>query len=258
MTEPGFAPPAEDSTIPAAHQAPVHEEPFAAPPKQGRPLIKLLFGSIVLVVAGVAAIALMTRPNGPEQTSMLDVPGAGLEADLVQTANIPAPVPDDASQTASADALEAMALEFTAPESAAEIATAAEPASFIPVQTMAADMGQDANIRLDDEVLPRLERVEQLLTQIQEQQRQASSDNPPTKSTPAAPQRVAAVAKAKPAKPQSVRSAVSEPDPTTVHGGQLLSVDMWGGEPSVVVGTGLSDDRRLRILRKATATAARW
>lgn len=43
---------------------------------------------------------------------------------------------------------------------------------------------------------------------------------------------------------------MSEPDPTTVHGGQLLSVDMWGGEPSVVVGTGLSDDRRLRILRK--------
>jgi hypothetical protein len=32
-------------------------------------------------------------------------------------------------------------------------------------------------------------------------------------------------------------------------GGQLLAVDLWAGQPSVVVGTGLPGDGRTRVLR---------
>ena len=35
--------------------------------------------------------------------------------------------------------------------------------------------------------------------------------------------------------------------------GQLLAVDMWNGAPSVVVGTGLPGDNRLRVLRQGDA-----
>lgn len=56
----------------------------------------------------------------------------------------------------------------------------------------------------------------------------------------------------------AARPAVAEApqSPTTVQakpavplGGQLVAVDMWNGEPSVVVASGLAGDRRLRVLR---------
>ncbi len=51
---------------------------------------------------------------------------------------------------------------------------------------------------------------------------------------------------------RAVRPAVAEPvvaPPAPTIGGQLLSVDMWGGQVSVVVTTGLPGDTRTRTLK---------
>jgi Meckel syndrome type 1 protein len=44
-------------------------------------------------------------------------------------------------------------------------------------------------------------------------------------------------------------ASASAPAPAPTLGAQLLSVDMWGGTPSVVVTSGLPDDKRIRTLR---------
>ncbi|WP_294255437.1 hypothetical protein [uncultured Comamonas sp.] len=59
-----------------------------------------------------------------------------------------------------------------------------------------------------------------------------------------APKRV--MVKAKPATPRQVVAAKPAAAPA---GAQLVSVDMWNGEPSVVVASGVPGDRRVRVLR---------
>jgi hypothetical protein len=51
------------------------------------------------------------------------------------------------------------------------------------------------------------------------------------------------------AEPKAVASAAEAAAPQPALGTQLLSVDMWGGTPSVVVTSGLNGDTRTRTLR---------
>ena len=54
-------------------------------------------------------------------------------------------------------------------------------------------------------------------------------------------------ATAQPVKQAKAPAAAQAPAPAL--GGQLVSVDMWNGEASVVISSGLPGDRRVRVLR---------
>ncbi|KGG92163.1 hypothetical protein P368_11765 [Comamonas thiooxydans] len=62
-----------------------------------------------------------------------------------------------------------------------------------------------------------------------------------------APKRV--MVKAKPATPRQAAKVVAAKPAAAPAGAQLVSVDMWNGEPSVVVASGVPGDRRVRVLR---------
>lgn len=74
----------------------------------------------------------------------------------------------------------------------------------------------------------------------------------PRPSTPRAPRaggRAPAARTAVATAPQQPAAATAPAKPAAPLGGQLVAVDMWNGEPSVVVASGLPGDRRLRVLR---------
>ncbi|WP_233168493.1 hypothetical protein [Xylophilus sp. ASV27] len=81
----------------------------------------------------------------------------------------------------------------------------------------------------------------------------STAERKPAQHKPAgAPAKVAAVRPAtqRPPRirPQETPAAVAE-KPAAPLAGQLVAVDMWNGEPSVVVASGVPGDRRLRVLR---------
>ncbi|ABM33335.1 hypothetical protein Aave_2767 [Paracidovorax citrulli AAC00-1] len=77
--------------------------------------------------------------------------------------------------------------------------------------------------------------------------RAVAQPRPATQRAARASTRAAAARPAVAEAPQS--PATAQAKPAVPLGGQLVAVDMWNGEPSVVVASGLAGDRRLRVLR---------
>jgi len=50
-------------------------------------------------------------------------------------------------------------------------------------------------------------------------------------------------------KSAAAKAAPTEKPAAPALSGQLIAVDMWNGEPSVVVASGIPGDRRMRVLR---------
>lgn len=99
------------------------------------------------------------------------------------------------------------------------------------------------------EIMAKLAAIESRLDLIQAQMSSSATSAQrqqvparPRPSTPAARSRSTSGDPAAAAKPTPAAEARS-------RAGQLLAVDVWGGVPSVVVGTGESSDRRTRVLR---------
>lgn len=115
----------------------------------------------------------------------------------------------------------------------------------------------------NEELMLRLQRVELLLAQLQLQAKANTAATPAPATTPSsspatAKRRVEPAARPAPARtvkatpPKQVKQAkapASAPAPAPALGGQLVSVDMWNGEASVVIASGLPGDRRVRVLR---------
>lgn len=140
------------------------------------------------------------------------------------------------------------------------------PESTPPAEAPHPSAGPD-----NTELLQRLQRMELLLAQLQkqlEQQAAATSLSAPAAGVvgpvPAArpkPAPVQKVAKAttpkapaapnasQPVKAAPVQVAKQPTAPAPKLSGQLVSVDMWNGQPSVVVASGIAGDRRVRVLR---------
>ena len=102
------------------------------------------------------------------------------------------------------------------------------------------------------EVEQRLQAIETILTGIQSQLGRAEfARDAPTSA--AAPRSPGALSRRTPAaNPTAQAKAAPAPAASTSanrNAGQLLAVDIWGGVPSVVVGTGDPADRRIRVLR---------
>lgn len=123
------------------------------------------------------------------------------------------------------------------------------------------------------ELLQRLQRIELLLAQLQKQLEQQAAATavpapdadagvvgpvPAARPKPAPVQKVAKATTPKapaapkasqPVKAAPVQVAKQPTAPAPKLSGQLVSVDMWNGQPSVVVASGIAGDRRVRVLR---------
>lgn len=126
----------------------------------------------------------------------------------------------------------------------------------------------------NEELMLRLQRLELLLAQLQLQAKANAAVTPaaatppatPSASSPAvaaptpaatqrrvepaarpSPARTAKTTASRPVKQAKAQAPATKPAP--VLGGQLVSVDMWNGEASVVIASGLPGDRRVRVLR---------
>ena len=156
------------------------------------------------------------------------------------------------------------------PAASAMTVAAAVPA---PESTPPAEAPHPAPGPDNTELLQRLQRMELLLAQLQkqlEQQAAATALSAPAADAgvvgpvPAArpkPVPVQKVAKATTPKalaaPKASQHAKAVPAqiakqpsaPAPKLSGQLVSVDMWNGQPSVVVASGIAGDRRVRVLR---------
>lgn len=117
----------------------------------------------------------------------------------------------------------------------------------------------------DAELLARLQRMELLLAQLQKQLEQqtvmapapaaavsAPAPTPRPVAKTVAPAAMTTTSTAKPAKKDRKKASANDgvvAQPAPKLSGQLVSVDMWNGQPSVVVASGLPGDRRIRVLR---------
>ena len=168
-----------------------------------------------------------------------------------------------AADAAPAASVATATVEVTAPAPAPAPAAAAAAAA-VPSQYPAPNSNA--------ELLARLERMETMVALLQQQMELQTKINAAAARKAAAPVQVQAkpvqepaprkVAKATEAKitpakrPRQVAAKTAQPEATKTAAvvpsklsGQLVSVDMWNGQPSVVVASGLPGDRRVRVLR---------
>lgn len=166
---------------------------------------------------------------------------------------VASPTPDGSFDTNGAAALDAPADLPRVPEAGQEDRATAG------AESTSADLGSSHGltpIAMRDaagpEIVAKLAAIEARLDLLQAQ---VSSSG----SSPGLAQRQQATPRARPSTPTARSRTISrelaaaaKPTPAAearARAGQLLAVDVWGGVPSVVVGTGDSTDRRTRVLR---------
>ena len=203
-------------------------------------------------LADPVALDMLQLERGPETTAA--IPGAG----QVEQFESLAAVADAPSE----------ALGETVSENQ-EVATEPAPSFSAPGTDRTAVTANVAPSVSNEELMQRLQLLEGLVTQLVQQQQKAAAKATPTASaaapsaekatatepaTPVAqprrtakPANVAKAPAAKPAKQAKTSALATQPAPAL--GGQLVSVDMWNGEASVVITSGLPGDRRMRVLR---------
>jgi hypothetical protein len=228
-------------------------------PGKRRRVVVLIGGAVLIVAALVYAVSSGTLPR-PSMSELLgktasapqpadQPPGelpqvvaqaplaAPLAADPVRgSPSHPEPEeeppPPGAKPTETTVGTEAPA---PAPASAPDVATRSHPALAPPT-----------------ELASRLEAIEAMLADIQAQLKQGVPARPVASSAMRLPQ--GAVGRSRRIKaPVAVKeahaTAVAADTAARRGAGALLAVDVWGGIPSVVVGTGDAADRRVRVLR---------
>lgn len=210
------------------------------------------------------------EPVDPRLSGDLDLLGSFPEDRIVAAPNA-APVEPNAVLSLEDLPLDESVVPEQAP--AADAAPAASVATAtVEVTAPAAVPAQSPAPNSNAELLARLERMETLVALLQQQMELQTKINAAAAKTTAAPVQVQAkpeqqpaprkVAKAteakitpakrprqvaaKPAQPEATKTAAVVPSKLS---GQLVSVDMWNGQPSVVVASGLPGDRRVRVLR---------
>ena len=160
-------------------------------------------------------------------------------------------------------------------EAAAAAPAGSAPITAAPAPTMAVAPTAVATatpVGVDPQVLDRMKRMEDMMLLMSQQLAAMQQANAIAGKTSAAPAPAPAVApaaaqaapveqpsprpapkrvmvKAKPATPRQAAKVVAAKPAAAPVGAQLVSVDMWNGEPSVVVASGVPGDRRVRVLR---------
>ncbi|GKS92652.1 hypothetical protein [Acidovorax sp. SUPP2539] len=232
------------------------QAPADASARRRRPFGKATTGILVLLLTLIAWTAygrwmrsdvpLAPEPAQPAALAQPAEPAATADvaqADPVSTAAslAAAPPPPASASMATASAVVPQALpEPTHPELPA-IDVAPTLASMPRPGTV--DAGAAAPTDAQDQRLDRLEsqlaRIETLLTQ------RTANQAPPTAAAAVPGTRQLVRPRAPAAKP-----AAAAPPEAPKLAGQLLSVDIWDGRPSIVVGTGETADQRVRVLQQ--------
>ena len=168
-------------------------------------------------------------PAIPELPAARTQPDASVEP--TPTPAMPEPVPS---------AIETVGAKGAASDLAESPPQPAAPSTAELAAAVRADKAEAANA----ELLIRLAHVESTLAELRD--RLPAKPDPVTTASPVSVPAVATAAR--PIRKVAARAAKSAP--LTIRGGQLLAVDMWNGMPSVVVGTGLPGDTRVRVLKQ--------
>ncbi|WP_231879655.1 hypothetical protein [Comamonas thiooxydans] len=164
-------------------------------------------------------------------------------------------------------------------EAAAAAPAGSPPITAAPAPTMAVAPTAVATatpVGVDPQMLDRMKRMEDMMLLMSQQLAAMQQANALAGKTSAAPAPAPAVApavapaaaqaapieqpsprpapkrvmvKAKPATPRQAAKVVAAKPAAAPTGAQLVSVDMWNGEPSVVVASGVPGDRSVRVLR---------
>lgn len=164
-------------------------------------------------------------------------------------------------------------------EAAAAAPAGSAPITAAPAPTMAVAptaVATTTPVGVDPQVLDRMKRMEDMMLLMSQQLAAMQQANALAGRTSAAPAPAPAVApavapaaaqaapvekpsprpapkrvmvKAKPATPRQAATVAAAKPAAAPTGAQLVSVDMWNGEPSVVVASGVPGDRRVRVLR---------
>lgn len=186
---------------------------------------------------------------------------------------VPAPEPASVA-TSLAASLDGQPVLHTPPAGAEPVASAMTVAAAVPApeSTTPAEAPHPPAGPDNTELLQRLQRMELLLAQLQKQLEQQAAATvlstpadagvvgpvPAARPKPAPVQKVAKATTPKapaapkasqPVKAAPVQVAKQPTAPAPKLSGQLVSVDMWNGQPSVVVASGIAGDRRVRVLR---------
>lgn len=163
------------------------------------------------------------------------------QAEVSATAPPPAlPTPSDAPTDLVQDARASMAPSDLTERPAADSVPGLAPSSNTAVSVNAGTDAQSESIQALEQ---RIAQLEQQLHGLRATRRQApvSAKAPGEPSTRAAPSQA-------PAKPVAALPRTGSPAPARPQG-QLLAIDIWDGRPSVVVGTGMPGDQRVRVLQ---------
>lgn len=240
------------------------KDPSAVTDMLGTELVKLVPESVPISrpaqpavdprLADPVALDMLQLERGPETTAAAHVPGPG------QTEQFNG-LPDlaDAEGEVLGEAASA------AQEVATDTVTTSSPAPGTGATAVSAPAAPSVS---NEELMQRLQLLEGLVTQLVQQQQKAAakattapaaapSAEKAAATEPATPvaqprrtARPANVAKAPAAKPaKQAKTSAPAAQPAPALGGQLVSVDMWNGEASVVITSGLPGDRRVRVLR---------
>ena len=207
------------------------------------------------------------EPVDPRLSGDLDLLGSFPEDRIVAAPNA-APV-----EPSAVFSLEDLPLdEPVVPEQAPAADATSVATATVEVTAPAAVPAQSPAPNSNADLLARLERMETMVALLQQQMELQTKINAAAAKTAAAPVQVqakpvqepaprkvvkATEAKITPAKrPRQVAAKPVQPEATKTVAvvpsklsGQLVSVDMWNGQPSVVVASGLPGDRRVRVLR---------
>ena len=165
-------------------------------------------------------------PSTPETPAGAAAAGAAGNVDRAERAGLPDPAPAPAALAGSPVA--------STPAPVAEAKPAPEP----PIKQEATNAAISA----------RLDRLEAMLTEI----RDRVTAKPPVVAAAAPAPAVAATPEkaSREKRAPTVRKVTPAKAVPAISNGQLLAVDMWNGVPSVVVGTGLPGDKRVRVLKR--------
>ena len=184
-------------------------------------------------------------------TDPLAVPQAAEAAQAAEAPSMAAPTPEDAP----ADTASELAAALAVPSGTDTSPAAPEPAAAtapVPTPTPAPDTIDLRVAALEAQ----LASLQQELLRLQEHGTPAAASVGQAEAAPTpAPKRRRTTARAK---PRPVSTAVANAEPATPSAeqqlrrqmqAQLLAIDVWDGRPSVVVGTGVPGDKRVRVLQ---------
>lgn len=223
---------------PSRPRATARELPEVGGRSPYRKYASMLFAAAAVITLGALVFHKLRQPEqsglkDPVAATPVPAPRVNVEPRVSQEA---APVAEPVTSPAT-PAVAASAQGLSAAEAASAPAATTQPAVKAATVTPALAEAQAAQLGINANLTAGLEQVRQDLAELK-----AKVDGMAAERTA----RTAAPVRTARAHPKPVAAPAPAPVPT----GNVLAVDLWDGQPSVVVGTGIPADKRVLFLRE--------